>query len=234
MEANGACPGVVESSEVKREEEEVMKEDNRPVPTPINPQQTAEKLSRQTLVLNRGFLPIQLTTARHAIELLFQGRARVVTDDFIQYDLDEWIVNSVIEREAGNLTEDNLVTGVSVCIAIPKVILLIDYETIPRRLARFRRREVFSRDNYTCQYCSGQFGADQLTIDHVRPKAQGGITSWENCVTSCKSCNTNKADQTPEQAGMPLLNGYPRRPNAAYSFARKISSDSTWQKFLSS
>lgn len=62
------------------------------------------------------------------------------------------------------------------------------------------RRGVLRRDNYTCGYC----GRSATTIDHVLPRAQGGTTTWLNCVAACRECNFYKRDRTPEQANMTL------------------------------
>jgi 5-methylcytosine-specific restriction endonuclease McrA len=45
----------------------------------------------------------------------------------------------------------------------------------------------------------------------VIPRSQGGETCWENVVTCCIECNTEKANRTPSQAGMRLLSK-PYRP----------------------
>ena len=58
-----------------------------------------------------------------------------------------------------------------------------------------------------CQYCGDQPGGEELTIDHVVPRAQGGVSSWTNCVLACIDCNKRKADRTPQQAGMKLQQG---------------------------
>lgn len=77
----------------------------------------------------------------------------------------------------------------------------------------FSRRNVFIRDNYTCQYCGEQKNISELTYDHIVPKShktkfknKQEATSWLNIVTACKQCNRRKGNKTPEQAGMPLLN----------------------------
>ena len=44
-----------------------------------------------------------------------------------------------------------------------------------------------------------------LSRDHVIPVSRGGRDVWTNSVTSCRRCNTKKANRSPEIAGMPLL-----------------------------
>jgi len=68
------------------------------------------------------------------------------------------------------------------------------------------RRNLLARDHATCQYCGHVVGTHEYTIDHVNPRCQGGVTEWLNCVIACVKCNKRKGGQTPEAAGMPLLN----------------------------
>jgi 5-methylcytosine-specific restriction endonuclease McrA len=64
---------------------------------------------------------------------------------------------------------------------------------------------VFRRDKLICAYCGLQFKEEELTIDHIQPKSRKGEDSWTNYASSCKFCNSKKADRTPEEAKMPLL-----------------------------
>nr|WP_096303520.1 HNH endonuclease [Jatrophihabitans sp. GAS493] len=61
---------------------------------------------------------------------------------------------------------------------------------------------MLDRDGRICGYCRSPQG---LTIDHIRPRAQGGKNGWLNTVACCAPCNGRKRDRTPEQAGMKLL-----------------------------
>jgi 5-methylcytosine-specific restriction endonuclease McrA len=47
----------------------------------------------------------------------------------------------------------------------------------------------------------------------------GGKSLWENCVTSCKSCNNKKGGKTVKEMGYKLLNK-PKKPSVA-DFMRK-------------
>lgn len=73
----------------------------------------------------------------------------------------------------------------------------------------FSRKNIFSRDEYKCQYCGIKFEHKELTYDHVIPKSKWNYdhspTNWTNIVTACVSCNNRKGDRTPTQANMPLL-----------------------------
>ena len=78
--------------------------------------------------------------------------------------------------------------------------MLAEYDRLPTAAVSFSRRNIFKRDHWTCQYCGRQPGGDELTIDHVVPRSQGGVSTWENCVLACIDCNKRKADRTPAQA----------------------------------
>lgn len=60
---------------------------------------------------------------------------------------------------------------------------------------------VYQRDGHACRYCGR---ANNLSIDHVIPRSQGGIHESENLVVACRSCNSKKGGRTPEQARMTL------------------------------
>jgi len=55
-----------------------------------------------------------------------------------------------------------------------------------------RRKEVYERDNYTCQNCGargGPHGDAELHAHHVVPKSKGGTHRKSNLKTVCKDCH---------------------------------------------
>lgn len=91
---------------------------------------------------------------------------------------------------------------------------------------------LFKRDACLCMYCGERYGRRDLSRDHVTPISQGGEDSWRNVVTACKRCNNQKANYTPERAGMQLL-AVPFIPTHAeyiYLQGRKVLADQ--MKFL--
>jgi 5-methylcytosine-specific restriction endonuclease McrA len=89
---------------------------------------------------------------------------------------------------------------------------------------RLSRRNFYIRDNHTCQYCGKKDHAKYLTLDHIHPRALGGVTAWKNVVTACRTCNQRKEDlsykDAQEQLGMELINGKPKKPDQMLLTAR--------------
>jgi len=73
---------------------------------------------------------------------------------------------------------------------------------------------------------------EELTIDHVVPRSQGGVSSWENCVLACVACNHRKADRTPAQARMRLRKPPVRQTGGRYN-AEHGMRVASWSKFVS-
>jgi 5-methylcytosine-specific restriction endonuclease McrA len=138
---------------------------------------------RRALVLNSSYQPIKLISWQKALILWFQGKVEIV-----EY-------HSMSARSAHT------------SFRLPSVLRLKKYVT-PRKAARlkFSRENIYTRDNFTCQYCCVKFAPKELTLDHVVPASKFGRKDWTNVVTACRKCNHRKGNRTPLGAGMPLLN----------------------------
>jgi len=87
-----------------------------------------------------------------------------------------------------------------VVMKVPLVMRLIKFiRSIYKSRVPFTKKNVFVRDKFRCAYCGAK---DILTIDHVIPVSRGGKTTFDNCVASCKSCNSNKGNRIPSEANM--------------------------------
>ena len=161
-------------------------------------------LNTKVLVLNRSYLPVHITSVRRAFSLLYQGVACAVNEQYRTFDFDSWSDLSVS-------VHDDTIGLVGRVVRVPRVILLVTYDRVPRRQVRFSRFNIYSRDRNACQYCGAKFARSDLNLDHVVPRSQGGLSRWENVVCSCHACNRRKGGRTPVQAGMRLLHP-PRRP----------------------
>ncbi|NJK80881.1 MAG: HNH endonuclease [Chloroflexaceae bacterium] len=162
----------------------------------------------RVLVLNASYEPLQIISVRRAVVLLLQEKAELV--------------------EAA----EQQLRASGFAMDIPLVIRLVRYIKIPRQLKLpCSRRGVLARDRETCQYCGIQPGRIHLTIDHVIPRSQGGLTQWDNVVTACRECNRKKGGRTPEQANMPLKIK-PRQPQyVAFALLGELERHDVWRKY---
>ena len=118
-------------------------------------------------------------------------------------------------------------------VQVPRVVRLLHYDRMPRNVVKFSRRNVFLRDENRCQYCSGKFSPQKLSLDHVIPRSRGGQTIWENIVCACLKCNVRKGGQTPKEAGMRLFRK-PVRPRRNPVLAHQLGTKkyASWKVFL--
>jgi 5-methylcytosine-specific restriction endonuclease McrA len=161
-------------------------------------------LDSSVLVLNRLYQPIHVTSVRRAFALLYQGMARAIDREYRLFDFESW---AALSAE----THSDSVRTVNRLIRIPRVIVLVACDHLPRARIRFSRFNIYARDSNQCQYCGKRFPRSDLNLDHIVPRSRGGTTTWENVVCSCVPCNLRKGGRTPDEAGMGLLKK-PTRP----------------------
>lgn len=135
-----------------------------------------------TLKLDSSYNPIEIINWQDAITLVITGKAYVI-------ETYERIVRSAREKWK-----------------VPAVIVLKKF--VRRGYSSFSctRKNVFIRDDNTCQYCHKVFKSENLTLDHVLPRSKGGDRTWDNIVAACRPCNQKKGDKFLHKVGMIPLN----------------------------
>lgn len=165
-----------------------------------------------TLVLNATFEPLKVVNWQRAMTLWCQGKVEIVE------------------------THDREVKAVTFSFKLPSVVRLLRFVKIRHRddYVPFTRANIYARDRYTCQYCGHAFDPEHLTFDHVEPASRGGRRTWDNIVTACFDCNTQKDNRTPAEAGMHLRRA-PRKPKSSPMLRVSIGLRRTpenWRSYL--
>lgn len=150
--------------------------------------------NKKCLVLNADYTPLTVIGWKKALIWHFKH----------EYD-------PSIGVEIIDFYKDDYISGVNnKKYPIPAVVKTIKYFRINNYKVKFSRKNLFIRDNYTCQYCGDTPELSCLTYDHVIPKSSWrnenvSPTTWTNIVTACIKCNRQKGNRTPKQANMPLM-----------------------------
>jgi 5-methylcytosine-specific restriction endonuclease McrA len=192
-------------------------------------------MSASVLVLNRFYMAVHVVNVRRAFGLLYRELAEVIhveEGQYLNYNFAAWVAHS-ITRSQNKRPHEDWIRSVTFEMQVPRVVRLLHYDRTPRQTLRFSRRNLFARDEHRCQYCGETVPYSQLSLDHVVPRSRGGATTWENVVTSCKPCNTQKGGRTPQEARMKLIRK-PVKPKQSPLLALKLGNPKyeMWKTFL--
>ena len=160
----------------------------------------------KVLVLNQDYQAVSLCSAQRAFVLVLLEKAELVSENTTK------VLRSVTNK-----------------YSYPSIIRLNRYVNLPFKKVALSRVNIYKRDGYACLYCGKK---DNLTLDHVLPRSRGGRDSWENLVSACQKCNTEKGNNTPEEAEMSLRH-MPFRPSFIMylrDFNGKVLDD--WRPYL--
>lgn len=179
----------------------------------------------RALLLNADWGPLHFISDVRALVLVIKGRAEIVSVN------DEGTPSLWADQSwtsAGPVLNANPIKH-----ELPATIRLLNQVHKKWKAPRFRKKVLFNRDNWRCQYCSKKLHWESITIDHVMPSSRGGKTEWTNCVACCKSCNRRKDDRTPEEAGMFLMKR-PTVPNSMHFWdaMRSSANHPDWRVFI--
>jgi len=186
-------------------------------------------------------MALRVISVRRAFSLLFKQdeyarpTAEIVHIEdgrYVSYSFDDWTELSAFKREFEPTAHDWIRT-VRCDLVVPRIIRVLTFSRLPRQDVKFNRRNLFARDNNTCQYCGKRFSTTQLSLDHVIPRSRGGTMGWSNVVCACIRCNVRKGGRTPEEAHMRLIRPpiKPRR-NPVVTIKLAEAKYYSWKQFL--
>lgn len=137
---------------------------------------------KRVLLLNQGYEPLMGISLRRALKHIANEKVEVLH------------------------SEDCTISSGGMKMQLPTVIRLNkkNYNKVFRFEPRYSKKGIHCRDNFTCAYCGQRHRESDLTIDHIVPRSKGGLSTWTNCITACRKCNSYKADFSIEETKMYL------------------------------
>jgi len=134
----------------------------------------------QCVLLNADYTFLNVVNWKRAMCLVTKGKVQILKNS-------EKIIR----------TAEGIVIKIPAVMRLMKLIRTLYINRVP-----FSKKNVLIRDGFKCAYCGCHYG--KLTVDHITPRSRGGKTTFENCVSSCRSCNNKKGGRTPSEARMYL------------------------------
>lgn len=191
------------------------------------------KFNKDVLILNKSWQPINIKNVFECIKDVLKGRALFVDENYTTYDFITWI-----EYSNKKYKEDDTLLHFKLnpenVFLVPEVLKMSTEHASSYRSPRLSKINILRRDHFICQYCGKQGSKSDMNVDHVIPKSHGGKGTWLNLVASCKTCNHEKANRTPKEAGVNLINK-PYKPqwnNVLNKLAGSNNIPETWKVYI--
>jgi 5-methylcytosine-specific restriction endonuclease McrA len=159
------------------------------------------------LVLDSSYIPRSVISTERAFVISYKGNADVIHEHPESFKL----INPELD------------------IKKPSIIRVFKYVNQQIHRVPLSRDNVFKRDGYCCVYC-GSDNRKTLTLDHVIPQSKGGKDTFENLVTACRKCNSEKSDLTLEEFGKQIPQ--PRRPHYLMLMKQITHVPKEWEDYL--
>lgn len=162
----------------------------------------------KTLVLDSSYIPRGIISSFRGFVITWKGSAEVLQNHDCTF----------------NVSNPNNIYWKPSIIKVNKFVSSAKIHKVS-----LNRENIFKRDGYICVYC-GANNRRHLTIDHIIPQSRGGKNTWENLVTSCKSCNNKKGDMLVEEFTDVIIK--PKKPHYLALLRSTINIPDEWKPYL--
>ncbi len=183
------------------------------------PDLTPPEVSLYIVLLKNSIISTNKTEIRIGKRTLAEAYGRGSQGAKTNYNNITRILNKLSEKGCVTIGDTNR-EGTLYRLTLPKNIPLVseklatlevtdqdeDYFSVPGK-----RKIIFDRDNWLCQYCGEKVTESTATIDHYIPQSKGGKHNKENLRTACLLCNSIKSGKSFEEAAPLILKSIQER-----------------------
>ena len=176
----------------------------------LMPELTPRESSMYVFLLRNSFLKNTVNQIRMGQGTIAKLYGRDGNKDFGRY-----LMKSIVSLEQkgcvkiGDTTREGTLYEILIPEQIPLVIEKIT-SSIPDKEEDYyndleKRKELYERDQWICQYCGEKVSVENITLDHFIPRHTGGSNKKENLRTACLMCNSIKSGKSYEEEAIHLL-----------------------------
>jgi len=157
-------------------------------------------------MLNQGWIPVHVMTARACFYQFSRNHVYALDCASMQFDFASWMGGFKSQDDdtvhSPTLHRDHPVFRSAHDVwPLPTIVVTKSrfYVKPPpaRKYERLTLRDLCRKKRNKCQLCGKVFHPDNLTIEHVLPRALGGTDAPDNLTLSCRWCNQRKAAMHP-------------------------------------
>ena len=185
----------------------------------LSPELTPYEISVYLYLLRNSFLKNAVAELRVGKRTIAAGHGKASRGEETAYAHVSEILKKLEEKGCIKIGDTNR-EGTLYIVNLPKDIPLVaekiasllpqdkeeDYFNDPEK-----KREMFERDKWICQYCGEKVTQENATLDHFIPQSKGGKSSKDNLRTCCLICNSIKSGKSYEGAAPFLLKSIQER-----------------------
>lgn len=148
---------------------------------------------RTTLLLDYGWQPLGVLTARSAFKHFIKKRVRALDKNINLIDFEDWY-----EGYGDFYSDQPCIASSSDLWPLPTIAIITEkfFRRQPKRnIVTFHDLCVFY--DFQCQICLSRFPSSQLSVEHVKPRSKGGGECVSNKTLTCRKCNCRKGSIFP-------------------------------------
>ena len=186
----------------------------------------SSSFDRTTLLLDYGWTPIGVLTARATFKHFIKNRIVGLDKDKNSFTFSDWY-----EGYANLYSDQPCMSSSKELWPLPTIAVVTEkfFRKFERKAHSFRQLCVFY--DFKCQICLERFPPSQLSIEHVKPRSKGGSNETENKTITCRRCNCRKSNKFPyNNVEGQALKG--TQIPANYIFIEKSVMRDEWKDFL--
>lgn len=187
-------------------------------------------LTKEVLVLNRHWLPVNVVSVRQALSMMAAGAVEAIDfgdeNYFLRIPWEKWLTLQVAEK-------DDFVATPRQKVRAPRVVVAATFDRLVMKRPKLSLRTLRERDHNKCAYTMRLLKPEECSMEHVLPKSKGGETRWDNVVLADKKINNQRGNKSHEEFSLKLkTKPFQPKPRPFMEYVQSRIRFAEWEFFV--